>query len=831
MRERVTLLITLTFALIGAGIYGYFPEQQERAATRALGIKATRLAELAAYAVAPAVEFDDEALVAEVFRGAATDPDLRYIAAYRDGEPLAVYPEGVHPDYQGEAHETLMYFLPEELRVEVPIGSATDRQATLLASYSTRSIRDASRRARAVAVGIGALILLVGFVLGRRIEALFEQARRARARAEEASRAKSQFLANMSHEIRTPLNGILGMAALLQLEPLTERERRYAQSIERSGQSLLRLVGDILDFSKIEAGRFELEIVPFSLAQHFDHVVEAVAKAAQDKGIELVAHLSPDIPAALEGDGLRVEQVLMNLVGNAVKFTDEGEVFVHGTLVERTDDGVRVRLEVKDTGIGMTPEQQRRVFEAFTQADVSMARRFGGTGLGLTIVRHLVELMGGSLDLESEPGVGTTFRVELPFVIARDAVEDEGAELLARRRVLVIDDNATNRLVLGEQLAAWGGEPTTAEGPSSGLAALGEAEAEGRPFDLVILDYTMPQMNGVQLAERIRERAHVPPMVLLSSGAPTEAEIRGAGIAAWASKPLQRRTLLRALRVALRVAPESDAPLRVETRPRGLLLVAEDNPTNQEVTTALLRVLGFECRLANNGAEAVTLLREGLQPRAVLMDCQMPVMDGYTAAETIRADEAASGRPRVPIVAVTAHALAEEQQRAAEAGMDAYVTKPIVLRELDEALSRLLGEEPSVQSGPPPAPVDEGGVLDPSALASLRELGIVESVCATFRKDASGLLDALQSALVELDAEALRRAAHTLKGASRYVGARRVAQRAGAIERQAGQGALAEAELLALDLQELIDEALEALDREGGAGAEPDSGAVASVDA
>ncbi len=819
MRARVTVPITLTFALIGAGIYGYFPEQQEQAATRALGIKATRLAELAAFSVAPAVEFDDEGLVTEVFRGASTDPDLRYIAAYRNGERIAVYPEDAEPDYQGDVNETLAYFLPEELRVEVPIGSATDQRATLLASYSTRTIRQASRRARLVALAIGALILLVGFLLARRIEALFAETRVARERAEEASRAKSQFLANMSHEIRTPLNGILGMASLLQLEPLTEHGRRFAQSIERSGQTLLRLVNDILDFSKIEAGRFDLEVAPFSLGQRFDNVVDALAKAALDKGVELVAHLSPDIPDALEGDGLRVEQVLMNLVGNAVKFTEEGEVFVHATLVTRTEKRVRVRLEVKDTGIGMTPQQQRRVFEAFTQADVSMARRFGGSGLGLTIVRHLVDRMGGSLELESQPGIGTTFRVELPFVVAAEPIADETTGLLASRRVLVVDDNATNRLVLGEQVAAWGGLPTTVEGPSSGLAALDAAEADGKPFDLVLLDYTMPEMNGVELAERIRTRPDAPPMVLLSSGAPSPDAIRAAGIAAWANKPLQRRTLLRALRTALGVGGTSEAPMRVETRPRGLLLVAEDNSTNQEVITALLRVLGFDCCVAQNGEEAVARVREEPAVRAVLMDCQMPIMDGYTAAETIRREEAETGRPRVPIVAVTAHALPEEEERATKAGMDAYVTKPIVLRELDEALSRLLGEDPSVRSESE-APPNGDGILDPAALGTLRELGIFDRVCGTFQSDARGLLDSVQEALVDLDGDALRRAAHTLKGASRYVGARRLAALAGAIEAKAAAGNLAEAEMMALDLEEILAEALRALQDQRSVGAE-----------
>ncbi|MEM9071016.1 MAG: response regulator [Myxococcota bacterium] len=805
MRAHVTIPIALTFALIGVGIYLYFPRQQEDAGTRALGLKASRLAELAAYAIAPAVEFDDEALIAEVFRGAASDPELQSIAAFRGGVMLSAYPEDAEVEYQGEAAETLVYFLPGQVCVEVPIPSATGEPALLLASYSTATIDHASQRNRWVAVGIGLAIFLVGLILALRIDFLFAAHRRARHRAEEASRAKSQFLANMSHEIRTPLNGILGMATLLLHKRLPEEERRYAQSIERSGHNLLRLVNDILDFSKVEAGRFELEEAPFSLVQRLDNVVDAVAKSASDKGVELVAHLAPDVPTGLVGDGLRVEQILMNLVGNAVKFTDEGEIFVHGKVASRDESEVRVRFEVRDTGIGMTPEQQRRVFEAFTQADVSMARRFGGSGLGLTIVRHLVERMKGTLELESEAGKGTTFIATIPFAISGEG--DAPAGWLQDRKLLVVDDNATNRLVLREQISAWGGSAEAVEGPQSALAALDEAS-----FDIIVLDFHMPEMNGLELAQAIRKRENAPLMVMLSSVETTAREIREAGIAAYANKPIVRRTFERALRTALGEGAPEAAPMRIEKRNRGTLLVAEDNATNREVISSLLAVIGFDSQMVENGAQAVEAARDA-DVRAILMDCQMPVMDGYAATRAIREEEQAGGRARMPIIAVTAHALPEEQERATEAGMDAYVTKPVSLGALDEALSNLLEEDPAVvRNSMVPPSVDQ--VLDPGALDTLRELGVFDRVVGTYRDDAHGLLEAMQQALVDLDADGLRRAAHTLKGASRYVGAVQVAALAEAIEHGASEGELAEAEMQTLELEDVLLQAMSGLEAE-----------------
>ena len=517
----------------------------------------------------------------------------------------------------------------------------------ILAQYSTVTIERATRRNRIVAVAIGAAIFFVGIILALRIEALFASNKRARMRAEEASQAKSQFLANMSHEIRTPLNGILGMASLLLRKRLPPEEKRFAKSIERSGQTLLHLVNDILDFSKIEAGRFELESVEFSLTETLDDVVEALSSSATDKGIELVAHLADAIPARVRGDGLRIKQILMNLVGNAVKFTDEGEVVVRGRLVDSSDAHVRVELAVRDTGIGMSPEQRARVFESFTQADASMARRFGGTGLGLTIVSHLVESMGGELNVESELGEGSTFSFVLPFEVIAESESAGALSLLESRRVLVVDDNATNREVLREQVSAWGGSPQVVEAPSAALEAIARAVEAGTPFDLVLLDFTMPEMNGLELARAIGERDDPPVMVMLSSGTPTSAEIRDAGIAGYAAKPLQRRALERALRTALgKGTTEDERVPEMVSEDRGKLLVAEDNETNREVIEAMLAVLGFEAVMVEDGAQAVEAMSTAGDVRAVLMDCQMPNVDGYEATRRIRAMESESGRKR-----------------------------------------------------------------------------------------------------------------------------------------------------------------------------------------
>ena len=811
MRIPVTIPIALAFAAIGVGIYLYFPSQQESAARDALRIKATRMVELVAYAIAPGVEFQDDASITEVFHGAATDPDLKHIAVYLDGEQLAVYPEDADVTYLGEVRDPLAYFVPGALHVEAPVTTSTGTFPMVLAQYSTVEIEQATRRNRIVAVAISVAIFLVGLILALRIEALFASNKRARMRAEDASRAKSQFLANMSHEIRTPLNGILGMASLLLRKRLPPEERRFAKSIERSGQTLLHLVNDILDFSKIEAGRFELDSVVFSLTETLDDVVEALSKAATDKGIELVAHLEDDVPDRVEGDGLRIKQILMNLVGNAVKFTDEGEVVVRGRLLDSTDDQVHVHLEVRDTGIGMTPEQKARVFESFTQADASMARRFGGTGLGLTIVSHLIETMGGELQVESELGSGSTFSFVLPLGITGESETKGAVSLLAKRRVLVVDDNETNRLVLREQVAAWGGEPEVVDAPTAALDALAKAAEAGTPFDLVLLDFTMPEMNGLELARAIRQRPRPPVMVMLSSGTPTSAEIREAGIAGYAAKPLQRRALERALRAALGQGSGDDerVPDMVAVD-RGKLLVAEDNETNREVIEAMLAVLGFEAVMVEDGAQAVEAMSTADDVRAVLMDCQMPNVDGYEATRRIRAMEKETGRARIPIVAVTAHALPEEEARAAEAGMDGYVTKPVTIETLDAALAAVLGEEQGLSVR---ADEEESSdaTIDPGAIATLRELGVFAKVRATFERDAASLVGKIEQAMIDVDADALRRSAHTLKGAARYVGAGRLASLAATIESSAKNDDLATAEMCALELEESLATALDAL--------------------
>ncbi len=813
MRIPVTIPIALAFAVIGVGIYLYFPTQQETAARDALRIKATRMVELVAYTIAPSVEFQDNDSITEVFRGAATDPDLKHIAVFVSEQQLSVFPEDAEVTYLGEARDPLAYFVPGALYVEAPVTTSTGETPMVLAQYSTVAIEQATQKNRIVAVAIGIAIFFVGLILALRIEALVASYKRARTRAEAASHAKSQFLANMSHEIRTPLNGILGMASLLLRRRLPPEERRFAKSIERSGQTLLHLVNDILDFSKIEAGRFELDSVVFSLPETLDDVVEALSKSATDKGIELVSHLEDNVPECVEGDGLRVKQVLMNLVGNAVKFTDDGEVVVRGRLAESTEGHVRVHFEVRDTGIGMTPEQKARVFQSFTQADASMARRFGGTGLGLTIVSHLVESMGGELQVESDLGEGSTFSFSLPFAITGESATTGAVSLLAKRRVLVVDDNETNRQVLREQVNAWGGNAEVVDAPSAALEALSSANDAGTPFDLVLLDFTMPEMNGLELAREIGKSDSAPVMVMLSSGTPSSADIRDAGISGYAAKPLQRRALERALRSALGQGEQDETriPDRVSVD-RGKLLVAEDNETNREVIEAMLAVLGFSAVMVEDGAQAVEAMSRADDVRAVLMDCQMPNVDGYEATRQIRAQEKEG--TRIPIIAVTAHALPEEEARATEAGMDAYVTKPVTLETLDAALSSVLGEEPglAVQSVADAPDTD----IDPAAIDALRELGVFDKVRATFERDAASLVGKIEQAMIDVDVDALRRAAHTLKGAARYVGAVRLAALAATIESSAKDEDLATAEVSTLDLEETLEQALSALRAEDG---------------
>ncbi|MDD2709625.1 MAG: response regulator [Verrucomicrobiae bacterium] len=615
--------------------------------------------------------------------------------------------------------------------------------------------------------------------------------------AESATRAKSAFLANMSHEIRTPMNGVLGMVELLNRTPLTDQQRQYLGMIKVSAESLLKLINDILDISKIEAGKIELENVPFSLRESLDVALAIVAMRAHEKGLELACHISPDIPDQLVGDANRLNQIIINLIGNAIKFTRQGEVVVECKKEkERKKEWVVLHFSVRDTGIGVSPEKQRLIFEAFTQADNSTTRQFGGTGLGLTICRRLVGLMDGRIWMESALGKGSTFHFTARFPISNETaarpvllpINMEGLSVLA------VDDNPTNGLILKELLEGWRMKPTVVQSGAAALEAMERFSEVGQPFSLILLDYMMPDMDGFMLAERIRRNPlWSKVVVLMLSSAKLEDHVmrcRELGITSYLVKPITASNLFEVITSAMGSPmgsrEESMAvPHSTPLRPMRILL-AEDVPVNQIVAIGLLEQMGHRVTTVKNGQEAVVAsAREDFD--LVLMDVQMPEMDGFEATAMIRRQQRVSGG-HVPIVAMTAHAMREDRDRCLNAGMDDYLAKPLQIQELTRVLNRFASGMPKPPAAndnrrPAGSPV-EGNAPDGSLFGQLAgHPELIREVAAVFVEDATRLLSELRQAVDSRDGGRIGKTAHKLRGAVANFGGLPVADRIGHLEK------------------------------------------------